>query len=111
MVSTKIRVSSKKKLLAAKSPKKTKQMVKRNLNFDGGSGKSPDKSKSPRKNVCVTTPSKARRYHSSKLRTPGKTHRILCPETPASKVKRRKSDGNTSVAETPEKADEVMTPR
>ena len=59
----------------------------------------------------MTTPSKVRRYDSSKLRTPGKTHRILCPETPASKVKRRKSDGNTSVAETPEKAEEVMTPR
>ena len=111
MVSSKLRVSGKKKLAGAKSPKKTKQMVKRNLNFDG-SGKSPDRGKSPRKNISVTTPSKARKYQSSRsLRTPGKTHKILCPETPASKVRRRKSDGNTSVAETPEKTEESLTPR
>ena len=111
MVSSKLRVSGKKKLAGAKSPKKTKQMVKRNLNFDG-SGKSPDRGKSPRKKISVTTPSKARKYQSSRsLRTPGKTHKILCPETPASKVRRRKSDGNTSVAETPEKTEERLTPR
>ena len=111
MVSSKLKISGKKKLLGAKSPRKTKQMVKRNLNFDG-SGKTPDRGKSPRKKVSVTTPSKARKYQGSRpVRTPGKTHRILCPETPANKVKRRKSDGNTSVAETPEKTEETLTPR
>ena len=103
-----------KKKLALKSPKKTKQMVKRNLNFDGDKSRSPEKqvstSKSPRKNVSVTTPSKVRRYQMSKVRfTPGKRHKVLCPETPTHKVQRRKSDGNTSVAETPEKMMEVYS--
>ena len=102
------RHSSKKKTLAHKSPKKTKQMVKRNLNFEDGRSRSPDKTaKSPRKNVAVTTPSKARKIKM----TPGKRHRVLCPETPTAKVHRRKSDGNTSIAETPEKTMTVMTPR
>ena len=102
------RLSTKKKLLASKSPKKTKQMVKRNLNFEDGRAKSPCKgAKSPRKNVSVMTPSKSRKVKF----TPGKRHRLLCPETPSSKVARRKSDGNTSVAETPEKMMTVTTPR
>ena len=113
MAATKTRLSAKKKLLASgKSPKKTKQMVKRNLSFgfdDGNKSKSPNvkAAKSPRKAVAVTTPSKSRRVKF----TPGKRHRVLCPETPTSKVTRRKSDGNTSVAETPEKAMTMMTPR
>ena len=100
------RLSAKKKLLAsAKSPKKTKAMVKRNLSFgfDDGKSKSPNNvmaAKSPRKNVSVTTPSKSRKVKF----TPGKRHRVLCPETPTSKVSRRKSDGNTSIA-TPTRSD------
>ena len=114
MVSNKSRLSSKKRLLTQKSPKKTKQMVKRNLNFESSKNKSPDKfAKSPRKNVSVTTPSKARKFSGSKIKfTPGKKHRVLCPETPTHK-KSRKSDGNTSIAETPEKmmTPAAMTPR
>eukprot|EP00092_Neocalanus_flemingeri_P011686 GFUD01012596.1.p1 GENE.GFUD01012596.1~~GFUD01012596.1.p1 ORF type:complete len:2173 (+),score=594.82 GFUD01012596.1:2-6520(+) len=113
---TKSKLSAKKKLLPHKSPKKTKQMVKRNLTFDDGKHRSPIlPHKSPRKNLSITTPSKVRKFtpHKSKL-TPGKQHRVLCPETPNHKVMRRKSDGNTSIAETPDKgnvARTITTPR
>ena len=67
MATSRTRLSAKKKLLTTgKSPKKTKQMVKRNLSFgfdDGNKSKSPNvkAAKSPRKAVAVTTPSKSRR--------------------------------------------------
>jgi len=108
---TKSKLSAKKRHLPHKSPRKTKQMVKRNLTFDDGKHRSPVlPHKSPRKNLAVTTPSKARKYtpHKSKL-TPGKQHRVLCPETPHHKGARRKSDGNTSIAETPDKGDGART--
>ena len=58
----------------------------------------------------MTTPSKARRYTPLKsILTPGKQHTVLCPETPHHKGVRRKSDGITSIAETPDKGDGFKT--
>ena len=66
--------------------------------------------KSPRKNLALTTPSKARKFTPNKSKlTPGKQHRVLCPETPPHQGARRKSDGNTSIGETPDKGDVVRT--
>ena len=89
------KLSAKKK--STKSPRKTKLMVKRNLAFEDGKPEqmSLSASKSPRKLLTVTTPSKARKFAAARVRmTPGKQHRILCPETPQHKISRRKSDGN-----------------
>ena len=79
--------------------------------FDDGKHRSPVlPHKSPRKKIAVTTPSKARKFTPSKSKlTPGKQHRVLCPETPTHRNMKRKSDGNTSVAETPDKGDRART--
>merc|ERR1712142_804890 len=108
---TKSRLSARKKTLHHKSPRKTKQMVKRNLTFDDGKHRSPVlPMKSPRKNIAVITPSKVRKYASTKGKmTPGKQHRVLCPETPSHRGGRRKSDGNTRIAVTPDKGSQIRT--
>ena len=108
---TKSMLSAKKRLSPHKSPRKTKQTVRRNLTFDDGKHRSPVlPQKSPRKNLALTTPSKARKFTPNKLKlTPRKQHRVLCPETPHHRGARRKSDGNTSIGETPDKGDVVRT--
>merc|ERR1712142_42038 len=108
---TKSKLSAKKRHLPHKSPRKTKQMVKRNLTFDDGKHRSPVlPMKSPRKNIAVITPSKVRKYASTKGKmTPGKQHRVLCPETPSHRGGRRKSDGNTRIAVTPDKGSQIRT--
>ena len=73
-----------------KSPRKGVQQARRNLCFD----------KSPRKRVA--TPVKKAKTTPLKL-TPGKRHRIIVPNTPVAKLIRRKSDGNRSISDTPDK--------
>ena len=104
---TKPELSAKKKHIFHESPRKTNNMVKRNLTFDDVEDRSPFlPDKLPRKQLSVTTPSKARKFtpHKSKS-SPGNQHKVLCPETPIHKVVRRKSDGNFSIAGTPDKGE------
>ena len=62
---TKSKLSSRKRNPLTKSPKKTKQMLERNLTFDDVRPRSSVfPLKSPRKNLSVTTPSKVRRKAS-----------------------------------------------
>lgn len=85
------RRSSIKKAVATltKPVRKSVQQARRNLSFD----------KSPKKKIA--TPKKSR-MTPVKL-TPAKRHRILIPDTPATKNLRRKSDGNRSISDTPDK--------
>ena len=87
------RVSSKKRVISSslhKSPRKALQLARRNLCFD----------KSPKKKM--TTPVKKSKMTPQKM-TPGKSHRVMVPDTPTNKLARRKSDGNTSISDTPDK--------
>ncbi len=86
------RRSSIKKAVATltKPVRKSVQQARRNLSFD----------KSPKKKIA--TPQKKSRMTPIKL-TPAKRHRILIPETPSIKNLRRKSDGNRSISDTPDK--------
>ena len=93
-----LKVATTGKMRKSKSPRKTKN-------------------KSSRKHLSVTTPSKAKKFipHKSKL-APGKQPKVFCPETPTHKVVGRKSDGNTSIADSPDKAERegaktITTPR
>ena len=88
----------------AKSPtKKAVHQARRNLCFD----KSPMKKISGMTAASSTTPTKksAKSRQTPQKLTPGKRHRIMVPVTPTHKNNRRKSDGNRSIVETPDKGE------